>query len=174
MGLNFSKLYQIGNEKIVQSVENPVKENTPEPEQVQSSVSLDAVSDMNRRNLEMYSSYQHNILAAGTLTSEITKGLQQGKPLAILFLQAMQVISNMTGNPSTYQNTAEILQAVYGFGLHEPDVEALTAEKVRERLEKLENSLILTTDGIDKAHIQNAIDEHKRQLARLKANNSNR
>ena len=174
MSLNFSKLYQIGNEKIVQSVENPVKENIPEPEQVQSSVSLDAVSDTNRRNLEMYSSYQANIKTAGAIESDITKGLQQGKPLAVLFLQAMKVISLMTGNSFTYQNTVELLQAVYGFGLHEPDVEALTAEKVRERLEKLENSLILTTDRIDKAHIQNAIDEHKRQLARLKANNSNR
>ena len=174
MGLNFGKLYQIGNEKIVQSVENPVKENTPEPEQVQSSVSLDAVSDMNRRNLEMYSSYQANIRTAGAIESDITKGLQQGQPLAVLFLQAMKAISLMTGDSFTYQNTVELLQAVYGFGLHEPDVEALTAEKVRERLEKLENSLILTTDRIDKAHIQNAIDEHKRQLARLKANNSNR
>lgn len=168
MGLNFSKLNQISNKKTVQNVQKPVKEDTPEPEQVQTSVSLDAVSDRNRRSLEMYSTYQHNILSAGTLESEITKGLQQGKPLAVLFLQAMQVISNMTGNPSTYQNTAEILQAVYGFGLHEPDAEALTAANVQNRLDKLKHSLETVTDRTNRTHIQNAIKEHEKMLAMLK------
>ena len=167
MGLDFSKLNQISGTAIVQNVQKPVKEDAPEPEQVQTSVSLDAVSDMNKRNLEMYSTYQHNILAAGTLESEITKGLQQGKPLAILFLQAMKIISNMTGNPFTYQNTAEILQAVYGFGLHEAEAETMTAENIRKRLEKLNHSLEIVTDRTDKAHIQNAIKEHEKQLAML-------
>lgn len=168
MGLDFSKLNQISDTEIIQNVQKPVKEDTPEPEQVQTSVSLDAVSDMNKRNLEMYSTYQHNILAAGTLESEITKDLQQGKPLAILFLQAMQVISNMTGNPFTYQNTAEILQAVYGFGLHEPDAEALTAANVQNRLENLKHSLETVTDRTNRTHIQNAIKEHEKMLAMLK------
>lgn len=113
------------------------------------------------------STYQRNIMEAGTLESEITNGLQQGKPLAILFLQAMKIISNMTGNPFTYQNTAEILQAVYGFGLHEPDAEAVTAENVQNRLDKLKHSLETVTDRTDRAHIQNAIREHEKQLAML-------
>lgn len=167
MGLNFSKLNQISNTAIVQNVQKPVKEDTPEPEQVQASVCLDAVSDMNKRNLEMYSTYQHNILAAGTLESEITKGLQQGKPIASLFLQAMKAISLMTGDEFTYQNTAELLQSVYGFGLHEPEAEAMTAENVQNRLDKLKHSLETVTDTTDKAHIQNAIREHEKQLAML-------
>ena len=167
MGLDFSKLNQISGTAIVQNVQKPVKEDTPESEQVQTSVSLDAVSDRNRRSLEMYSTYQRNIIEAETLESEITKGLQQGKPLAILFLQAMKIISNMTGNPFTYQNTAEILQAVYGFGLHKPDAEAVAAENVQNRLDKLKHSLETVTDRTDRAHIQNAIREHEKQLAML-------
>ena len=83
MGLDFSRIYQISN------MQQPEKERISQPEQMQNFIRLDAISDTNKKNLEMYQAYQHNILAAGTLTSEITKGLQQGKPIASLFLQAI-------------------------------------------------------------------------------------
>ena len=83
MGLDFSRIYQISN------MQQPEKERISRPEQMQNFIRLDAISDTNKKNLEMYQAYQHNILAAGTLTSEITKGLQQGKPIASLFLQAI-------------------------------------------------------------------------------------
>lgn len=167
MGLNLDFIQQIGTVETVQNVQKPVKEDNPEPEQVQSSVSLDALSDSNKRNLEMFSTYQKNVIAAETITSDITKDLQQGKPLALLFLKAMKAISLMTGNPLTYQNTAETLQAVYGYGLHEPEAEALTADNVQHRLDRLKHSLEVVADSTDKAHIQNAIKEHEKQLAML-------
>jgi len=165
MGLDFSRIYQISN------TQQPEKERISQPEQMQNFIRLDAVSDINKKNLEMYQDYQHNILAAGTLTSEITKGLQQGKPIASLFLQAMKAISLMTGDEFTYQNTAELLQSVYGFGLHEPEAEAMTAENIRKRLEKLNHSLETAIDSTDRAHIQNAIKAHEKKLALLNQQN---
>ena len=145
MGLDFSRIYQISN------MQQSEKERISQPEQMQNFIRLDAVSDINKKNLEMYQYYQHNILA------EVT--------------QAMKAISFMTGDEFTYQNTAELLQSVYGFGLHEPEAEAMTAKNIRKRLEKLNHSLETAIDSTDKAHIQNAIKAHEKKLALLNQQN---
>lgn len=117
----------------------------------------------------VYAAYQKNILAAGQLQSEIEKGMQQGKPLAILFLQAMQIISNMTGNAETYHSAEETIQAVYGYALKEPGALELTISETQSRLERLESALQTAEDIADRARIENAVKAHRRKLQELKS-----
>lgn len=115
----------------------------------------------------VYRDYQKNIMISGQLQTEIEKGMQQGKPLAVLFLQAMKIISNMTGNAEIYRSANETIQAVYGYALQEPGALELTIAETQSRLERLESALQIAEDITDRARIENAVKAHKRKLQQM-------
>ena len=94
----------------------------------------------------VYRAYQENILKAGTLQSEILKGIQQGESTAVLLLKALEVISCMTGETVTYQ---------------------VAGAEVQKRLECLENAL-QGADGTERERILQAIKAHREKLEQLK------
>ncbi len=114
----------------------------------------------------VYRAYQENILKAGTLRSEILKGLYQGESTAILLLKALKVISCMTGEDLTYQIAKDTLMTVYGEVLQQPDSLKVVRAEVQKRLECLENAL-QGADGTERERILQAIKAHKEKLAQL-------
>lgn len=67
---------------------------------------------------QMCATYQQNIQRAGTLRTDITKGIQNGEDPLALLLKAVECISLMTGDTAIYAKSKEDLLAVYGW---EPD-----------------------------------------------------
>ena len=114
----------------------------------------------------VYKAYQENILKAGTLQSEILKGLHQGENTAILLLKALEAISCMTGETVTYQVAKDTLMTVYGELLRQPDSLKVARAEVQKRLECLENAL-QGADGTERERILQAIKAHKRKLEQL-------
>ena len=114
----------------------------------------------------VYRAYQENILKAGTLQSEILKGLYQGESTAVLLLKALEVISCMTGENLTYQIAKDTLMTVYGEVLRQPDALEVARAEVRKRLECLENAL-QGADGTERERILQAIRAHKEKLEQL-------
>ncbi len=114
----------------------------------------------------VYKAYQENILKAGTLQSEILKGIQQGENTAVLLLKALEVISCMTGETVTYQVAKDTLMTVYGEVLRQPDSLEVARAEVRKRLVCLENAL-QGADGTERERILQAIRAHKEKLAQL-------
>ena len=118
------------------------------------------------RSREAYRAYQENILKIGTLRSEILKGLYQGENTAILLLQALEVISCMTGEDLTYQIAKDTLTTVYGEVFRQPDCLEVARTEVQKRLECLENALQVA-NGTEREWILQAIKAHKEKLDQL-------
>jgi hypothetical protein len=122
--------------------------------------------DAVERARAVYKAYQENILKAGTIRSEILKGLQQGENTAILLLKALEVISCMTGEDLTYQIAKDTLMNMYGEVLRQLDSLKVARVEVQKRLECLENTL-QDADGTVRKRILQAIEAHKRKLEQL-------
>ena len=114
----------------------------------------------------VYKAYQENILKAGTLRSEILKGLYQGENTAILLLKALEVVSCMTGEDVTYQIAKDTLMTVYGEVLRQPDSLEVARVEVQKRLECLENA-VQNANGTERERILQAIKAHKEKLEQL-------
>ena len=114
----------------------------------------------------VYRAYQENILKAGTLQSEILKGLYQGESTAVLLLKALEVISCMTGETVTYQVAKDTLMTVYGEVLRQPDSLEVARAEVQKRLVCLETAL-QGADSMERERILQAIKAHKEKLAQL-------
>ena len=114
----------------------------------------------------VYKAYQENILKAGTLRSEILKGLYQGENTAILLLKALEVVSCMTGEDVTYQIAKDTLMTIYGEILRQPDSLEVARAEVQKRLECLENA-VQGANGMERERILQSIKAHKEKLAQL-------
>ena len=115
----------------------------------------------------VYRAYQENILKAGTLQSEILKGIQQGENTAVLLLKALEVISCMTGETVTYQVAKDTLMTVYGEILRQSDSLEVAGAEVQKRLACLENAL-QGADGKERERILQAVKAHREKLEQLK------
>lgn len=74
---------------------------------------------MKRQAEKIYSEYQANIRAAGEGRPVILNGLQEGRDVERLFLQAAEVIGRLTGDADVPRRVREELLTVYGVGLAE-------------------------------------------------------
>ena len=114
----------------------------------------------------VYKAYQENILKAGTLQSEIMKGLHQGENTAILLLKALEAISCMTGETVTYRVAKDTLMTVYGEVLRQLDSLEVARAEVQKRLECLENAL-QSADTTERERILQAVKAHREKLEQL-------
>ena len=139
---------------------------------------LDRERQERENTRQMYASYQQNIKRAGTLRSDITKGIQAGEDPAILLLKAVECISLMTGDTAIYAQGKEDLLEVYGRGLHNPEVLRLELEEARSRLALLtagepsssvssETAEPAALDATQEQRTQRAIEAHRELIQGL-------
>ena len=130
---------------------------------------LDSEKREREHTRQMYATYQQNIKRAGTLRSDILKGLKAGEdPLAIL-LKALECISLMTGDTMIYTQSKEDLLAIYGWGLGAPAPLGVELEEAKKRLAMLTRPELITPETPqDTQHrIQKAIEAHRELIGRL-------
>lgn len=101
----------------------------------------------------------------------ILKQLRAGEPMHSLFLQAMRIISLLTGEDTTYTAIEKELKAVYGYGLEDPDVLQTLLSEAGERLKKLEAAEQAEKDKTTDEYkrICGAISAHKQRIAELES-----
>lgn len=116
------------------------------------------------RNRAAYTEYQHNIAAAGTLRSDILKGLKEGRSICRLFLQSCEIISLMTGESLFYNTVKADILEIYGEGLAQPEPLSLEIQETRDRLERLTAAAEKDPAG---QRITGAIKAHRERLSYL-------
>lgn len=135
--------------------------NTPAPKQPQKTAE-------NALNRDAYSVYQRNIRASSQLQTEITKGLEAGEDIYLLFLKATRAIANMTGNEAYYTQTKQSLISIYGEALKEQTPLKLELKNARDRLTKLERAESGTAEADTRERIARAVKAHKKKIETLK------
>ena len=145
-------------------------QKAPQEQQVSQKalISLTRKKEERQRTLEAYRDYQNNIKKAGSLRTDILKGVQTGEPAHAFLLKAVECISRMTGDRLFYTQIAEDLRAVYGEAfLEEIPLEWELAE-VEERLEKMREALAReTTEPDARDRIKRAIRKHEEKRAEI-------
>lgn len=116
---------------------------------------------------QMCATYQRNIQRAGTLRTDITKGIQNGEDPLALLLKAVECISLMTGDTAMYTQSKEDLLAVYGWGLGVPEAIEHQLEDARERLAMLERPELQEAPEDTQKRIQRAIEAHRELIKKL-------
>ena len=114
-----------------------------------------------------YKHYQHNILAAGQLRAEISKGARRGEDIYTLFLKAARAISYMTDDKIFLDEIEANLKTIYGAGLGEPYPLSLEILEVKDRLKRLRAAEKRETQPDSLARIGTVIKEHEAQLRKL-------
>lgn len=163
----------------VEGVKMPIEEGTS-PKQANSNpqgelvegvalARLNRAKEDHQHTLERYKDYQKNIREAGTLQTELTKGVRAGEPAYTLLLKAIKAISLMTGNKLFYSQIYKDLKAIYGEGLKEQIPLEWELDEVRERLANMREAIEReTTEPDSKDRIKKAIEAHeKRELELL-------
>ena len=107
-----------------------------------------------------YATYKQNTLKAGTLRSDIAKGIMQGEDPLALLLKALECIGLMTGEKALFQQEKEYLTAIYGWGLGEAEPLELELEEAKARLAKLTRPELKSLEPGACERIQNAIKAH--------------
>ena len=114
----------------------------------------------------VYRKQQENIRKAGSLRTEITKGIQAGQSTYRLLLKAMECISLMTGDTVFYPQGKDELQKLYGiFG--DQEAKATEREEVQQRLTRLLEAYDREQNTDDKRRIKTAIDRHRERINEL-------
>jgi len=108
--VDFTKLNNLASE------ESEPKTSPKEPlESVNFTPSqLGKISEERERLRQAYKDYQENIKNSSDLRISILKGLKAGKPLEVLFLEAVKCISCMTGDTVIFTQSKRDLLQLYG------------------------------------------------------------
>lgn len=144
-------------------------ERADQPEQIgtnQLQRQADNAQAEREREAAAYKEYQHNIAAAGQLTTEIIKGLNAGQNIHDLFLVAIKAISCMTNDNVIYNHAADTIRQIYGVALGEYRPLQIEHEDATKRLEKLREAE-LWSEGKERQRITNAIKWHEQYIAEL-------
>lgn len=131
---------------------------------------LENEKDVKKYTSQMYDAYQKKINQAGTLKSDIIKGLEAGEDPVIILLKALKCISLITGDTAIYDQGKDTLLAVYGWGRSEPVPLELELKETEERLAMLTRPE-LTEGAVPpdvKARIQRAIEVNRKQAEDLR------
>lgn len=117
---------------------------------------------------QIYATYQQNITRAGTLRSDILKGIRLGEDPLALLLKALECISLMTGDKTLYTQSKGDILAIYGWGLEEPAPLELELGEVRKRLAMLTRPELTASTSPDATiRLAKAISAHMELEERL-------
>lgn len=123
-----------------------------------------------RRAAAIYKTYQDNIKRAGTLRTEIIKGVQRGESKTSLFLKAVEVIGLMTNDNVFVQQVKDDVRAVWGHGYGDADTIRMEVEELKETIERLNASISREEADGDMDTLQrlkNAAQRHSERLDEL-------
>lgn len=123
-----------------------------------------------RRAAAIYKTYQDNIKRAGTLRTEIIKGVQRGESKTSLFLKAVEVIGLMTNDNVFVQQVKDDVRAVWGHGYGDADTIRMEVEEMKETIERLNASISREEADGDMDTLQrlkNAVQRHSERLGEL-------
>lgn len=123
-----------------------------------------------RRAAAIYKTYQDNIKRAGTLRTEIIKGVQRGESKTSLFLKAVEVIGLMTNDNVFVQQVKDDVRAVWGHGYGDADTIRMEVEEMKETIERLNASISREEADGDRDTLQrlkNAAQRHSERLDEL-------
>lgn len=123
-----------------------------------------------RRAAAIYKTYQDNIKRAGTLRTEIIKGVQRGESKTSLFLKAVEVIGLMTNDNVFVQQVKDDVRAVWGHGYGDADTIRMEVEEMKETIERLNASISREEADGDMDTLQrlkNAAQRHSERLDEL-------
>lgn len=123
-----------------------------------------------RRAAAIYKTYQDNIKRAGTLRTEIIKGVQRGESKTSLFLKAVEVIGLMTNDNVFVQQVKDDVRAVWGHGYIDADTIRMEVGEMKETLERLNASISREEVDGDRDTLQrlkNAAQRHSERLDEL-------
>ena len=187
MQLDFTKMDKIGQEaRLKQAAEEfSEKSGPPEPFCPPFSASAhapelgaderilqrkaDRAEEERERARQVYREYQANIMASGTLQSEILKGAANGADICSLLLTAAECISKMTGDGGVFAKSLKNRLHERGLRTLEPLPLADRKKDAETRLERLRAAQQRAQDKREAEFIGEAIREHEAELRALNA-----
>lgn len=145
MALDFSALDEISRPRITFKgrLADIVEVCEDDPHEALLGASGAAEQRLNKAKLErvrirkMYEAYQECIRRARNLRADIFKGIKRGEDPLELLLQAIEVISILTGDTMAYTESKEDILTIYGRGLGDHTALSMRLEEATRRLERL-------------------------------------
>lgn len=177
MGLDFSVLDNIPVQLARRDFPEPIgQEEEIQAEELDTALkgaagTLQRLKKDTENTRQMYATYQQNIRRAGELRSDIAKEIRDGEDPLDILLKALECISLMTGDTVTYTQEKKDIQAVYGWGMGQPEPLREELEEAEKRLALLTRPELLTPDTPPdtQRRIQKAIEAHRRKIIRLES-----
>jgi len=110
---NVSNVKDVSNVSNIQDIDNVSNaKNVSDIHNIYNPIA--AQKEVESKQTVAWRAYQEAIVKAGQLTSDITKGIQSGEKLEILFLKAIECISLITGDKLFYELNKSNLKNLYG------------------------------------------------------------
>lgn len=122
---------------------------------------LQAEADVNRKERELFTKVvreqQQNISKSELLVSDLLKGSNRGDNIYSLLLEAVEIITLLTGNTALLEQIKRNLLEIYHIGLNEEGANEPFKADARERINKLKKAIDTETDKDIKKRLQDAL-----------------
>jgi len=119
------------------------------------------------RSFQICKEYQDNIRVAGSLLTDILKGVRAGEDVYTLFLKAVKAISLMTSDTLFNTQIEGDMRAIYGRGLGQKPPLQQELKDTQERLQRISEAEQREQDYDSQQRIKAAIQRHKSRIAEL-------
>lgn len=148
-----------------ESINTPTKEENATESEI---LSERDIHGFDIKGLKANKAYQEARIKTSQLQADITKGVQSGEDIYILFLKACEALAISTRNEAFYTQIFESVRAVRGQGLLEETPLKIEREEIQKRLSRLVKSLDRPALPPETQHsIENAIRSHVALLDEL-------
>ena len=132
---------------------------------------LQREADRRKAEREQYqranTAYQEAIRNAGTLRSDIIRGIQQGEDPRPLLMIACECIALQTGDSTFFNQAEENIRSIYGYALGNPYPLQQELSDTRERLDRIIQAEAQAEEGAQKRRLQGAIREHRKKIQQI-------
>lgn len=156
---------EISNGSVPATEQNALNEATG-PLNVKAYYSIEMEKKQREQARQMYADYQKNNRESEKIMGEITKGIMSGTDPAQLLLQAIEIISHLTGNEHFHATNRENMKTVYGATGNKVFAE-MELDETRQRLSRLEEALTRETDTDSRTRIGRAIIAHQARIEQI-------
>ena len=129
--------------------------------------SIEMEKKQREQTRQMYADYQKNIRESEKIMGEITKGIISGTDPAQLLLQAIEIISHLTGDEHFHATNRENMKTVYG-ATGNKFFSEMELDETRQRLSRMEEALTRESDRDSRTRISRAITAHQARIEQIK------
>lgn len=120
-----------------------------------------------KREADIRKEYAENTRKTEHIKNNIMKGIQQGADPFTLLYWALQGLGITTHDTLFYEQTWQMIDAMYGVVLAEPEPLERQIEAARERLEKIRAAIVLEPQEGPRSIMERALKEHEALISRL-------